>query len=74
MHRFDITKSSSTYNSTLLKSNLKNMDILLNSFKTVAFCCIVCKLGANAHFLRFYQTPYFFRMTKFKYSTLGAIP
>ena len=69
MHRFDITKSCSTYNSTLLKLNLKNIDILLNSFKTVAFCCIVCKLGANANFLHFYQTPFFLEG-----QNLGIVP
>ena len=41
---------SSTCNSILLKSSLKNSDILLNSFKTGVFSCIVCKFGANAHF------------------------
>ena len=30
-------------------------DILLNSFKTVTFYCIACKLGANAHFPLIYQ-------------------
>ena len=42
--------SSYTYNLILLKSNLKNMSIFLNSFKTWVFCCIVCKFGANTHF------------------------
>lgn len=30
------------------------MGILLNSFKTWAFCCIICKLWANAYFLLVY--------------------
>jgi len=46
----DIVKPSSICNSILSKLSLKNRDILLNSFKTMAFCCIVCKLGANTHF------------------------
>ena len=43
--------SSSIYNSILLKSSFKNRGILLNSFKKMVFCYIVCKLGANAHFI-----------------------
>ena len=42
--------SSSTCNSILLKLSFKNIDILLNSFKTEAFYYILCKLWANAHF------------------------
>ena len=33
-----------------VKISFKNMSILLNSFKIGIFCCIVCKLGVNAHF------------------------
>ena len=43
--------SSSICNSILLKSSFKNRGILLNSFKKMVFCYIVCKLGANAHFI-----------------------
>ena len=43
--------SSSICNSILLKSSFKNRGILLNNFKITIFCCIVCKLGANAHFI-----------------------
>ena len=39
-----------TNNLILLKSSFKNRDILLNSFKTWVFCCIICKLEANTHF------------------------
>ena len=42
--------SSSTYNPILLKSSFKNNDILLNNFKTEAFCCIIYKLGTNVRF------------------------
>ena len=42
--------SSFTYNSILLKLNFKIRDILLNSFKIWAFCCIIYKLETNAHF------------------------
>ena len=35
-------------------SIFKNMGILLNSFETEAFCCIVYKLGPNTHFPPFY--------------------
>ena len=41
--------SSSTCNSILLKLSFKNKDIMLNSFKTLTFCCIICKLGTNNH-------------------------
>ena len=37
-------------NSILLKSNLKNKDIFLNSFKIRVFYYIVCKLEVNVHF------------------------
>ena len=42
--------SSSTYNSIMLKSSLKNMDILLNSLEWDVFCYIVLKLRVFTHF------------------------
>ena len=33
-----------------VKIEFKKYDILLNSFKTGVFFCIVCKLGTNVHF------------------------
>ena len=33
-----------------VKIEFKNWNILLNNFKIGVFCCIVHKLGINAHF------------------------
>ena len=63
---------SSTCNSILLKSNFKNKDILLNSFKIGAFYCIVCKLWRNANFPPNNKIPCFFLQKK-KFSYLGFI-
>ena len=38
------------HNSIVLKLSFENRDILLNNFKTKAFCYEICKLGINNHF------------------------
>ena len=42
--------SNSTCNSIFFLLELKNRDILLNSFKIKTFYCIICKLWTNINF------------------------